>query len=74
MIGPDPIDALLPRITLPALILWGGEDRLLRPDWGPAYRDALPDARLVVLPECGHLIMVEKARETAAHIRAFFTG
>jgi pimeloyl-ACP methyl ester carboxylesterase len=71
MIGPDPIDPILPEIPVSVLLLWGGDDRLLLPSWGPVYRDALPDARLEVMPECGHLVMVEKAEETAARIVAF---
>lgn len=61
----------LHRIRIPTLILWGGNDRLFPPVYGEAWRKAIPDARLVVLPRCGHLPIQEKPEEFAACVAEF---
>src|SRR5262249_20814089 len=45
----------LPRVTNPTLIVWGREDRIVPVACGEQYRRPLPDSRLVVLDDCGHL-------------------
>ena len=56
----------LHRITLPTLILWGAEDRLIPAQYGPAFHDLIPNSRLEILPDCGHLPQVEKMTEFAS--------
>jgi pimeloyl-ACP methyl ester carboxylesterase len=50
----------LPRVTNPALIVWGREDRIVPVVCGEQYRRALPRARLAILEKCGHLPPVEQ--------------
>jgi pimeloyl-ACP methyl ester carboxylesterase len=73
-IGRDSVEALLPHITLPTLVLWGENDRVLSSRWAPYYHELLPRSRLVVFPKCGHQPMVEKTEETAEVIRDFLRG
>jgi pimeloyl-ACP methyl ester carboxylesterase len=61
----------LHRITLPTLILWGAEDKLIPSQYAAAFRDAIPGARLEVFPGCGHLPQIEKAKEFAATVTRF---
>jgi pimeloyl-ACP methyl ester carboxylesterase len=49
----------LPRITAPTLVVHGTEDPLVPPANGVALARAIPGARLVELPGCGHLPMWE---------------
>jgi pimeloyl-ACP methyl ester carboxylesterase len=49
----------LPRVTNPALIVWGREDRIVPVACGEQYRRLLPHASLTVLDNCGHLPPVE---------------
>lgn len=51
---------LLQRITNPALVVWGEQDRLLPASQAPLWVAALPDASLLTLPETGHLIVQER--------------
>jgi pimeloyl-ACP methyl ester carboxylesterase len=46
-------------ITAPTLVLWGDTDRLVAPDLAPLVAAAIPDARLLVLPNIGHTAMME---------------
>jgi len=49
----------LPRVTRPALIVWGREDRIVPAICGEQYQRLLPNATLHVLERCGHLPPVE---------------
>ena len=48
-------EGLLPKIRVPTLIVWGKEDRLLPASDGMRLASEMPGARLVILPDCGHL-------------------
>ena len=54
---------LLPRVSVPTLIIWGAEDRILS-DVPGSIRAAerIPAVRQVVIPRCGHAPQIEKAR------------
>lgn len=45
--------------TTPTLVVFGEADRIVDPDYGQAYADAIPSARFVVLPRTGHLPQLE---------------
>jgi len=65
------IDALLPRIQQPVLILWGEDDRWLPIDHAHRLRQRLPNSRLITLPDCGHLPQMDKPKEVADAIMGF---
>ncbi len=46
---------LLPTLTVPALIVAGHEDRLIRSWYFEAIAAEMPDSRLEVIPNCGHV-------------------
>lgn len=60
-----------PVVQIPTLMVGGMDDELGTPATQEALRESFPDARLVMLPNVGHLIHYEKARETADQIRSF---
>jgi len=68
--NPD-LEKWLHRIQLPALILWGDEDKIMPPDYAGLWRERLPDARLVMIEKCGHVPQVEKLSETIRPLRDF---
>ena len=45
----------LSEITVPVEIVWGEDDRLLGSDYAKRLADAIPKARLTLLPHCGHI-------------------
>lgn len=63
----------LARITNPALVVWGTEDRLLPASQAQLWVDALPDARLLRVPGAGHFVMQEKP-ETLTKIGDFLAA
>jgi pimeloyl-ACP methyl ester carboxylesterase len=49
----------LPAIAVPTLVVWGAADRIIPPAHGHAYADAIPGARLEIIPDAGHLPQLE---------------
>ncbi len=56
-------------ITCPTLVLAGDTDRLLPPEHSFEMADAISKARLVVVPECGHLSTLDQPRATTDALR-----
>ncbi|MFJ2179619.1 alpha/beta fold hydrolase [Streptomyces anulatus] len=60
----------LAELRVPALVLHGTDDPLLKPSAGRATAAAIPDARLVLQPGVGHDIPRERHTAVAAEVRA----
>ena len=50
----------LPSLRCPVLVLCGDGDRLTAPDCSQEIADLVPQAELRFLPECGHMLTMEK--------------
>lgn len=61
----------LHRVQCPTLLLWGDHDRLVPPAYGEAYRRHLPQAKMHLIRDCGHLAMFEKETEFVDAIARF---
>ncbi|MCC5980303.1 MAG: alpha/beta hydrolase [Oceanicaulis sp.] len=70
---PDP-EPVLATISVPALILWGAEDRMVPAEHGERFAAIMPDARLITYEGAGHVAMEEIPDDTAADVRAFLEG
>jgi pimeloyl-ACP methyl ester carboxylesterase len=64
----------LHRVSVPTLVLWGENDRVLPVEYGPAYQELIPGSTLKVIAACGHLPQVEKEAEFTAATRDFIQG
>jgi pimeloyl-ACP methyl ester carboxylesterase len=53
-------DVELETLALPALVVWGAEDRLIRVEAGRQAARRLPAGEFVTIPQCGHLPMEER--------------
>ena len=54
------VSALVPQLTMPVMVVWGREDRVLEPSNAEKFRAALPAARVEVVAECGHVPHLEQ--------------
>ncbi len=61
----------IPEVQQPALVLWGRNDEILDPAYAERFEKTLPNARLQWIEEAGHMISLEKPRETANAILSF---
>lgn len=50
----------LEHILVPTLLIWGTEDRLTPPDVALRFKERIPNARLELIPACGHAPMIER--------------
>jgi pimeloyl-ACP methyl ester carboxylesterase len=57
---------LLPSITCPTLILTSDTDNMVPNAFSTELADGIPGAKLVVIPDCGHLVQLEKPEATTA--------
>jgi pimeloyl-ACP methyl ester carboxylesterase len=62
---------LLPSITCPTLVLGGADDPWSTAEQQRAIAAAIPGAQLVIIPECGHMVTVERPAEVNAALRAW---
>jgi pimeloyl-ACP methyl ester carboxylesterase len=53
-------DLPVARVRTPVLVVGGDHDPAAAPSDARALADRLPDARLRMLPDCGHFAMVEQ--------------
>lgn len=62
----------LPRLTPPALFLFGDKDWLVPRGFAKHVRRALPNAEVEVMRDCGHVPQFEHPEQTHARVRRFF--
>ena len=62
---------LLPRIAVPALLIWGERDARSPLSVAHQFEQAIPDTKLVVIPRCGHLSNLEQPEQFNAAVREF---
>ena len=62
---------LLRGMTAPSLVIWGEDDRVVPVSAADAYMRALPEARLEILPRCGHCAEMEWPAELARLVTEF---
>jgi pimeloyl-ACP methyl ester carboxylesterase len=65
---------LLPRIQVPTLLVWGEADVRSPMTVAHQMHDAIPGARLVVIPGAGHVSNLEEPARFNAEVRAFCSG
>ncbi|QSO54121.1 alpha/beta fold hydrolase [Alicyclobacillus curvatus] len=61
------------RITMPVLVVWGEHDRVFPLRYGEEFERILPDAKLRLVRDCGHLPAQEKSAEFVALTHNFFS-
>jgi pimeloyl-ACP methyl ester carboxylesterase len=62
---------LLPRIDVPTLLLWGEDDERSPLSVAEQFLDAIPGARLRVIPGAGHVSNMEQPERFNAEVRGF---
>jgi pimeloyl-ACP methyl ester carboxylesterase len=66
-----PLTDHLKGVAVPALVVWGEADAIVPIDCASQYVDALPNARLEVVPQAGHALELEEPDVLAALIGDF---
>jgi pimeloyl-ACP methyl ester carboxylesterase len=58
-------------IKIPVLLVWGQNDKTIPLSIGQRLEKDLPNAKLVIIPECGHMVPEEKPEELSKLISDF---
>jgi pimeloyl-ACP methyl ester carboxylesterase len=61
----------LKRIKLPTLVLWGESDRVVSPDYGRAYHQAIPGSTFELIFRAGHFPHRERPDDFASAVTGF---
>jgi pimeloyl-ACP methyl ester carboxylesterase len=65
---------LLKSVTVPSLVIWGDQDKVVPVSAAKVFAEALPQARLEIVKGCGHAVDMEQPAELARLTRAFVAG
>jgi pimeloyl-ACP methyl ester carboxylesterase len=65
------LPALLRGVRTPALVIWGGGDRIVPIDCGRQYAELLDHSRLELVADAGHVVDLEEPERVAELITAF---
>ena len=68
------LDDVLPRLAVPTTLLMGAEDRLYPVERMRPFAALAPNAKLVVVPSCGHLAPLEAPEAVAAALEGLVGG
>jgi pimeloyl-ACP methyl ester carboxylesterase len=68
------ITPLLPRISVPVLILWGGEDAFQVVKYGERLVRDIPEARLVRIDDARHFVMLDQQDRVASEVCSFLAA
>jgi len=67
----EEVQPFYPSICRPVLILWGREDCWIPLQSGHALANMIPESRLHVIEDAGHLVIEERPQELIAEIQPF---
>ena len=68
------VSTRLSEVKVPSLVVWGRQDEILSPDYAQQFIDALPDAKLVWVDQCGHVPALEQPQQLLAAVEEFVYG
>ena len=68
--GLDETGSLEPLRRVPTLVLTGDKDKMIPKEHSELIVERLPDAEFVVVPDAGHMVLLEKPDEVSAALTA----
>lgn len=71
MVGRQREADTLSRISVPTLIVWGSEDRVLSYQYAQRFMDAIPGSTLITYEQCSHVPHVERVSDFAGDLDSF---
>lgn len=56
---------------IPTLVVWGEEDEVIKPETAELMSELMPHAQVIMMPDVGHVPMVEAVEQTAEDYKRF---
>ncbi len=69
-----PIVQGLPSITIPVLVIWGRQDKLVPVKHAQVAAQTLPNVQVRIFENCGHIPMLEQPQIFGAEVYGFLSG
>lgn len=65
---------IIAKYNIPTLVVWGDKDQVIKPETTDLIKEIIPQAQVIIMPEVGHVPMVEAVKDTANDYKAFRDG
>ena len=62
------------KYNIPTLIVWGEEDNIIKPETAELMSELMPHAKVIKMPDVGHVPMIEAVEQTADDYKNFREG
>ena len=59
---------------IPTLVVWGDKDQVIKPETTELIKDIIPQAEVIMMPNIGHVPMIEAVKQTANDYKKFRAG
>ncbi|MGO2340512.1 MAG: alpha/beta fold hydrolase [Psychrobacter sp.] len=56
---------------IPTLVVWGEQDQVIKPETTALIKEIIPQSTVIMMPEVGHVPMIESVKETAEDYKKF---
>ncbi|MCP4606099.1 MAG: alpha/beta hydrolase [Proteobacteria bacterium] len=69
--------SLVPRLKelkIPTLIMWGAKDVWILPKYAHQFKELIPNSKIIIYPELGHIPMEEAPNKTAMDANQFLSS
>lgn len=67
----DNLEAFLPQVKVPTLLLWGEDDKVTSIEVAEQFHRLIPNSTLISIPHCGHAPMIEHPEWFAEQVGRF---
>ena len=64
-VAEDSLEERVRGLTTPTLIVWGDRDRTINVATAEVLHKLLPNSQVIIMPEIGHLPMIERPQQSA---------
>jgi 3-oxoadipate enol-lactonase len=61
------------QLQVPTLFVWGDQDGQARPSIGAEFSRRMPEAKLTIVEDAGHMPQLDQPKAVAAIVRPFLT-
>lgn len=65
---------IVAQYRIPTLIVWGEKDRIIKPETATIMAELMPHAQVIMMPNVGHVPMLEAVKDTAKDYKKFRAG
>ena len=65
---------IIAKYNIPTLVVWGDKDQVIKPETTKLIKEIIPQAQVIIMPDVGHVPMVEAVKDTANDYKAFRDG